>query len=53
MDKNIICDDTEIEEYKFHQHKSPILKNDLYINEMVVSNNLPFSKQHFKYFIDN
>ena len=26
MDKNIIkFDDTEIEEYKFHQNKSPIL----------------------------
>ena len=29
MDKKIIqFDDTEIEEYKFHQYKNPILIND-------------------------
>ena len=27
--KNIKSDDTEIEEYKFHQYKSPILINDI------------------------
>ena len=40
MDKEIIkFDDTEIEEYKFHQHKSPILINDIDINKIVVPNN--------------
>ena len=29
MDKKIIFDDTEIEEYEFHQYKSPILINDI------------------------
>ena len=44
-------DDTEIEEYKFNQHKSPISINNIDINEIVVSNKLPFGKQDFKYFI--
>ena len=48
MDKKIIkLDDTEIEEYEIHQHKSPILINDIYINEIVVSNKLPFVKQDY------
>ena len=54
MDKKIIkFDDTEIEEYKFRQHKSPISINNIYIyiTKIVVSNKLPFSKQDFKYFI--
>ena len=39
MDKKIIkFDDTEIEEYDFHQYKSPILINDTDINAIVVSN---------------
>ena len=46
MDKKIIkFDDTDIEKNEFHQHKSPILINDIYINEIVVSNKLPFVKQ--------
>ena len=41
MDKKIIkYDDTEIEEYKFHQNKSPVLKNDIDINKIIVSNNI-------------
>ena len=52
MDKEIIkFDDTEIEEYKFHQNKSLILINDIDINKIVVSNKLPFGKQDFKYFV--
>ena len=52
MHKKIIkFDDTEIEEYKFHQNKSPISINDIDINEIVVSNELPFGDQDFKYFI--
>ena len=39
MDKKFIkFDDTEIEEYEFHQYKSPILINDTDINAIVVSN---------------
>ena len=52
MDKKIIkFDDTEIEEYELHQHKRPISINNRDINEIVVSNKLPFSKQDLKYFI--
>ena len=53
INKQIIkCYDTEIEEYKFHQNKRPILINDIDINKIVVSNKLPFGDQDFKYFID-
>ena len=52
MDKTFIkCDYTEIEEYKFHQNKSPISINDIDINKIVVSYKLPFGKQDFRYFI--
>ena len=44
-------DDNEIEEYEFHQYKSPISINDIDINEIVVSNKFPFGKEGFKYFI--
>ena len=44
MDTKIIkFDDTEIEEYEFHQ--------DIGNNEIVVSNKFPFDKQDLKYFI--
>ena len=52
MDKKIIdLDDTEIEEYNFHQYKKPIFTDDTNINKTVISNKLPFGKQDFKYFI--
>ena len=52
MNKNIIkVDNTEIEEYKYHQNKSPISINNIDINKIVVSNKLPFSKQDLKYLI--
>ena len=52
MDKKIIkFDDTEVEEFEFHEHKSPILINDINIDKIVVSDKLPFGKQDFKYFI--
>ena len=52
MDKKVIkFDDTEIEEYKYHQNKSPISINNVDINKIVVSNKLHFGKQDFKYFI--
>ena len=45
MDKKIIkFGDTDIEEYKFHQHESSILINNIDINKIVVSNKLPFGK---------
>ena len=47
----IKLDDAEIEEYKFYGHNSSILINEIDINEIVVSNKLPFNKQDFKYFI--
>ena len=38
MDKKIIkFDDTEIEEYKFHQNESPISINETDTNNIVVS----------------
>ena len=43
-------DDTEVEEYEFHQCKSPISINDTDINKIVVSNELPLGKQDFKSF---
>ena len=52
MDKKVIkFDDTEIEKYEFYQHKNAILINDIDINEIVVSTQLPSGKQYFKYFI--
>ena len=52
MDKQIIkFDDTEIEEYKFYQNRSPILINNIGINKVVVPNKLPLGKNDFKYFI--
>ena len=52
MDKKIIkFDDTEIEEYKYHQHKSFILISNTDIIEIVVSNKFPLGKKKIKYFI--
>ena len=44
-------DDTETEEYKFHQYEIPILINNIDINKTVVCNKLYFNKQDFTYFI--
>ena len=52
VDKKIIkFDDMEIEEYEFHQSKSPISINDVDLKKVAVSNQLSFGKQDFKYFI--
>ena len=52
MNKKVIkFDSTEIEEFEFHQYKSPISINDIDNNKLVVSNKLPFGKQDFKYLI--
>ena len=45
MKKIIKFDDTEIEEYKFYRNNSPILINEIDINEIVESNKIPFDKQ--------
>ena len=52
MDKKVIkFGDTEIEKHEFHQHKSPILRNNIDINKIVVSNKVSFGKKGFKYSI--
>ena len=52
MDKKVIkFGDTEIEKHKFHQNKSPILRNRIDINKIVVSNKVSFGKKGFKYSI--
>ena len=52
MDKKIIkFDDTKIEKFKFHQHKSPFLIDNIDINKIVVSTKVSFGKKDFKYFI--
>ena len=43
--------DTEIEKHEFHQHKNPILRNNIDINKIVVSNKVSFGKKGFKYSI--
>ena len=51
MDKNVIkFHDSETKNYKHHQNKSPLSINNIDINKIVVSNNLPFSKQDFIHF---
>ena len=52
MDKKIIkFDDTETEEYEFHQYKRPVSINDIDINKIEACNKFPFGKQDFKYLI--
>ena len=45
MKKIIKFDDTEIEGHKFYRNNSPILINEIDINEIVASNKIPFDKQ--------
>ena len=40
-EKNIKFDNTEIEEFEFHQYERPISINDIDINKTVVCNKLP------------
>ena len=49
--KNIKFCDTEIEKHKFHQHKCPLLIEDIDINEIVASNKVSYGKKGFKYLI--
>ena len=52
MNKKILkCNDTEIEKYKFHQHKSSFSIDNIDVNEIVVPNKVCFVKMDFKYFI--
>ena len=45
------CDDTELEQYRFHRYKQPILIENIYVDELVVSNKISLGKNDFKYFI--
>ena len=49
MKKIIKFDDIEIGKYKFPQHKSPFLIDNIDINEIVVSNKVSFGEKDFKY----
>ena len=52
MDQKIIkFDDSETEEYKFHQNKDPLSINNINTNKIVASNKFLFGKKDFKYFI--
>ena len=52
MDKKIIkFDDTETEKFKFHQHKSTNLIDNIDVNKIVIPNKFSFSKKDFKHFI--
>ena len=52
MDKEIIkFDHTEIDEYEFHQYKSPIWINGIDLNKIIVSNKILSGRQDFKYSI--
>ena len=52
MDKTIIkFDDTEIEKYKFHQHKSPFMIENIDFDIIVIPNKVSFGKRDFKHFI--
>ena len=43
MDKKVVkIGDTEIEKHEFHQHKIPILINNIDINKIVASNKVSF-----------
>ena len=44
-------DDTEIEKYKFHNHKNPFSIDNIDINKIVVSYKVSFSKKDFKFCI--
>ena len=35
------------------QYKNPLLKDNIDINKILVSNKVSFGKKHFKYFIGN
>ena len=52
MNKKFIkFDDTEIEEYEFHQPKNPILINEIDIDKIIVSKKFSFGQQDSKYLI--
>ena len=52
MDAKIIAfGDTEIEKQKFHNHKNPILIDDVDINKIMTSSEVLSGKKGFKYFL--
>ena len=44
-------DGTEIEKYKLHKRKSPILIDNIGVNKIVVYNKISLGKDDLKYFI--
>ena len=50
-EKIIEFSDIEIEKQNFHQHKSPILIENIVIDKMIESNKVSFGKKSFKNFI--
>ena len=52
MDHKLLkIDDTEIENYKLHQHKYPISISNIDINKMLVPIKVSLGKDDFEYFI--
>ena len=51
MEKLKMFSEIEIQKQKFYQHKRPISIKKIDINKIVISNNVLFGKEHFKYFI--
>ena len=51
MERIIKFGDIEIQKQKFHQHKGPILINNIDINKIVLSNKVSVGKKGFKYLI--
>ena len=43
----IVLGDTEVEQHRFHKHKSLISMHDVDIDRIVVSNMVPFGKKGF------
>ena len=53
MDKKVAkFGGTEIEKYKFHQHKSHFSIKNIDINKLIISNQFSFCKKDFKYCVD-
>ena len=54
MEKTIIkFGDIKMKKQKFHQYKRPISIDNIDVDKIVVSKNLSFDKNRFKYFISN
>ena len=52
MEETVIkFDDIKISKQIFHQHKRPVSLKNVDNDKILVSNNVPFGKKGFKYFI--